>query len=83
MQVDNVIKLIANNGITLQVTDAAISFIADVGYDPDFGARPVKRAIQDHLLNALSKKIISADINREVPIVADVEDYKIVFKNNI
>ncbi|MBQ0046036.1 MAG: AAA family ATPase [Prevotellaceae bacterium] len=83
LQVDNVIKLIANNGITLQVTDAAISFIADVGYDPDFGARPVKRAIQDHLLNALSKKIISADINREVPIVADVEDYKIVFKNNI
>ena len=83
LQVDNVIKLIANNGITLQVTDAAISFIADVGYDPDFGARPVKRAVQDHLLNALSKKIISADINREVPIVADVEDYKIVFKNNI
>lgn len=81
LQIDKVIKLVASNGIDLKVTDEAVAFISEVGYDADFGARPVKRAIQDHLLNALSKKIVAGDICRERPIVADVKDYHVVFSN--
>jgi ATP-dependent Clp protease ATP-binding subunit ClpB len=57
----------------MEVTDAAIDFIATEGYDPQFGARPVKRVIQRYLLNQLSKEIIAQNIDKESPIVVDVE----------
>ena len=68
LQVNKVVGMVAQNGITLHVTDPAISVIARAGYDPQFGARPVKRAIQDKLLNELSKRIISGEINHESPV---------------
>ena len=68
LQVDKVVAMVAQNGITLNVTGEAINLIARAGYDPQFGARPVKRAIQDKLLNELSKHIISGEINHEQPV---------------
>jgi len=65
LQVDRVVRMVAQNGITLQVDDQAVDFIASVGYDPQFGARPVKRAIQDKLLNELSRRILSGEVSRE------------------
>ncbi len=78
LQVDKVVKMVAGNGITLDVTDEALGVIAKAGYDPQFGARPVKRAIQDKLLNELSKEIISGAIDHDKPVkvVADGEQLK-------
>lgn len=78
LQVDKVVKMVASNGITLNVTDDALDVIAKAGYDPQFGARPVKRAIQDKLLNELSKSIISGDISHDKPVnvVADGDNLK-------
>jgi ATP-dependent Clp protease ATP-binding subunit ClpB len=73
LQVNSVTKMLQSNGITLKLTDGAIAFLAQVGYDPEFGARPVKRAIQHYLLNDLSKKIIAQQVNREKPIVVDYD----------
>ena len=72
LQVDKVVKMVSQNGITLQVTDDAIRLIARAGFDPQFGARPVKRAIQDKLLNELSKRIISGEIDHEKPVTVKV-----------
>ena len=68
LQVDRVVGMVGQNGITLQVDDEAVDYIARVGYDPQFGARPVKRAIQDKLLNELSRRILSGEVNRDKPI---------------
>ena len=68
LQVNKVIKMVSENGIPLSVNDDALSIIAKAGYDPQFGARPVKRAIQDKLLNELSKKIISGEITHGKPV---------------
>ena len=78
LQVDKVVKMVAGNGITLDVTDEALGVIAKAGYDPQFGARPVKRAIQDKLLNELSKSIISGTITHDKPVevVADGDELK-------
>ena len=57
-------NMLAGNGITLEMTDEAVRFIASTGYDPEFGARPVKRAIQRYLLNDLSKKLLSQEVDR-------------------
>ncbi|MBR1521489.1 MAG: AAA family ATPase [Bacteroidaceae bacterium] len=73
LQVDKVVGMVAQNGITLNVTDEAINLIAKAGYDPQFGARPVKRAIQDKLLNELSKRIISGEINHEQPVTVTTQ----------
>ncbi|MBQ9666762.1 MAG: AAA family ATPase [Bacteroidaceae bacterium] len=73
LQVDKVVGMVAQNGITLHVTDEAINVIAKAGYDPQFGARPVKRAIQDKLLNELSKRIISGEINHEQPVTVTTQ----------
>ena len=79
LQVDKVVKMVAQNGITLNVTDAAISVIAKAGFDPQFGARPVKRAIQDKLLNELSKRIISGEIDHEKPVTVKVAGDELTF----
>ena len=81
LQLQTVSRHLAENGITLRVTDAAVHQLARAGFDPEFGARPVKRAIQRDLLNHLSRMILSANVNREQPIVADVEGDSIVFRN--
>ena len=80
LQVDKVIKMVAQNGITLQVTDEAITLIAKAGFDPQFGARPVKRAIQDKLLNELSKRIISGEIDHEKPVTVKVNGDELSFE---
>ena len=80
LQVDKVVKMVAQNGITLNVTDAAISVIAKAGFDPQFGARPVKRAIQDKLLNELSKRIISGEIDHEKPVTVKVAGDELAFE---
>ena len=81
LQLQTVSRHLAENGITLRVTDAAVHQLARAGFDPEFGARPVKRAIQRDLLNHLSRMILSANVNREQPIVADAEGDSIVFRN--
>ncbi len=81
MQLNGVKRILAKNGITLEVTDGAIHLLGKAGYDPEFGARPVKRAIQSMVLNSLSKDIIAAKVNRERPIIIDAEGDHLVFKN--
>jgi ATP-dependent Clp protease ATP-binding subunit ClpB len=81
LQVAAVASHLAENGLTLRVTDAAIALLARAGYDPEFGARPVKRAIQRDLLNDLSRTILSGTLNRERPVTADARDGHIVFTN--
>ena len=81
MQLEGVKKMLAKNGITLEVTDAAISLLGRAGYDPEFGARPVKRAIQAMVLNQLSKDIIAMKVNRDHPIIIDADGDHLVFKN--
>ena len=80
LQVDKVVGMVAQNGITLHVTDEAISVIAKAGFDPQFGARPVKRAIQEKLLNQLSKRIISGEIDHEKPVTVKVADDELTFE---
>ena len=81
LQINGVVAMLANNGIVLQVDDSAVKYIARVGYDPEFGARPVKRAIQSLLLNELSTKILSDGIDRDKPIVISAKDDSIHFSN--
>ena len=81
LQVNGVAKMLKENGITLRLTDEAINFLANAGFDPEFGARPVKRAIQKYLLNDLSKKLLSGEVNREKEIVVDVNNDELTFNN--
>ena len=83
LQMNRVKKMLEPQGFDLRWTTAAIGYLAEVGYDPEFGARPVKRAIQDYVLNDLSKKILSEEVSREKPITIDyVKDNGLVFKND-
>ena len=83
LQINSVRRMLEGNGVTLQLTDAAINFLAQAGFDPEFGARPVKRAIQHYLLNDLSKKLLAQEVDRNRPIIIDVNAAKdgLVFKN--
>lgn len=81
LQVSAVAKMLSKNGITLEATDTAVAFLAKAGYDPEFGARPVKRVIQNMVLNKLSKDIIAQNIDREKPIVIDCVGDELVFRN--
>ena len=81
IQVNSVRKMLAQNGITLEVTPQALDLLAEDGYDPEFGARPVKRTIQRMVLNQLSKDILAQKVDRSKPIVIDVADDNLVFKN--
>ena len=81
LQMNAVKKMLEPQGFTLNVSPAAISLLADEGFDPEFGARPVKRAIQRMVLNDLSKKILSDEVSREKPITIDAADNKLVFRN--
>ena len=81
LQMNAVKKMLEPQGFTLNVTPAAISYLADEGFDPEFGARPVKRAIQRCVLNDLSKKILSDEVSREKPITIDADSEGLVFRN--
>ena len=82
LQMNRVKKMVEPQGFELCWTPAAISYLAEVGYDPEFGARPVKRAIQDYVLNDLSKKILSEEVSREKPITIDyTKEGGLVFEN--
>jgi ATP-dependent Clp protease ATP-binding subunit ClpB len=81
LQLANMQHLLEKNGITLHFTDAALNYLADKGYDPQFGARPVKRVIQDLVLNELSKKILGSEIDNKRPVIADKNENGLVFTN--
>ena len=81
LQIGGIKNMLADNGITLQMTDEAIRFIASTGYDPEFGARPVKRAIQRYLLNDLSKKLLSQEVYRSKPIIVETAGDGLIFRN--
>ena len=81
LQIGSVKRMLSVNGIVLEATDSAIDLIAHVGYDPEFGARPVKRALQNLLLNPLSKAIIAGKVNRDRPITIDAQGGEITFNN--
>lgn len=81
IQLNHLKNLVALNGIDLQFTDYAIDFLAENGYDPQFGARPLKRLIQKEIVNELSRKILSGDIDKTKPVLVDVFDNTVVFRN--
>ena len=81
LQVADISKRLADNGVELEVTDGAIEALAEAGFDPQFGARPIKRAIQRYLLNDLSKQLIAGSVNRDRPVTVDSENGNLVFRN--
>jgi ATP-dependent Clp protease ATP-binding subunit ClpB len=81
LQLEGLKKLVADNGINLQFSDYVYEFLAENGYDPQFGARPLKRLIQKEIVNQLSKRILAADIDKTRPVLVDVFDGTVVFRN--
>ncbi|MCR8918674.1 ATP-dependent chaperone ClpB [Bacteroides sp. ET225] len=81
LQINGIQKMLADNGVTLQIADEAVEFLATAGFDPEFGARPVKRAIQRYLLNDLSKKLLAQEVDRSQPIVVERSDDGLRFRN--
>ncbi|MCR5270361.1 MAG: ATP-dependent chaperone ClpB [Prevotella sp.] len=81
LQMKKVTDMLEPQGIHLETTDAAIAYLAEAGYDPDFGARPVKRAIQQYVLNDLSKKLLADEVDRDKPIIIDEFGDGLVFRN--
>ena len=81
LQIKSVQKMLAGNGVELELTDAALDFLSQVGYDPEFGVRPVKRAIQRYLLNDLSKKLLAQEVDRSKAIIVDAQGDGLVFRN--
>ncbi len=81
LQLDGVKKMLEQNGITLNFTNDALQFISDEGYDPQYGARPVKRVIQKYVLNELSKELLGGKIDKNRPITIDAVDNNVFFRN--
>ncbi len=81
LQIKGIQKMLLQNGVELKLTDQALDFLSKAGYDPEFGARPVKRAIQHYLLNDLSKKLLSQEVDRSKPITVETSQFGLVFKN--
>ena len=81
LQIEGVHKMLLQSGIDLRVTDDAIDYIAHEGYDPQFGARPVKRALQRLVLNELSKAIIAGKVDHQKPVIVELRDGELQFKN--
>ena len=81
LQMNAVKKMLEPQGFELRVTDAAIAYLADMGFDPEFGARPVKRAIQHYVLNDLSRRILADEVSRDKPIVIDANGAGLQFRN--
>ena len=81
LQINAIRKMLEPQDSRLEVTDAAIQYLAEIGYDPEFGARPVKRAIQRYVLNDLSKKILASEVSNDKPITIDSFRNNLVFHN--
>ena len=81
LQLKRVAKMLEQQGFNLKWTDRAVDYLANVGYDPEFGARPVKRAIQDYVLNDLSRKLLAEQVTREKPITVDADNHGLLFRN--
>ena len=81
MQLKGIEKLLASNGVKLDITPAALAFVAKEGYDPQFGARPVKRIIHRYILNQLSKDLLAQKVDKSKPIVIDADENGLVFRN--
>ena len=81
IQLKNLEKMVADNGISLQFSDYAIDYLAENGYAPEYGARPLKRLIQKEIVNKLSKKLLAGDIDKTKPVLIDVFDNTVVFRN--
>jgi ATP-dependent Clp protease ATP-binding subunit ClpB len=81
IQLDQLKELVAKNGIDLRFNEYAIDYLAENGFDPQFGARPLKRLIQKSIVNQLSKKILAGDIDKLFPVLVDVFDGTVVFRN--
>jgi ATP-dependent Clp protease ATP-binding subunit ClpB len=82
IQLEQLKKLVAENGIQLTFSDYLLDYLAENGFDPQYGARPLKRLIQKEIVNALSKKILSGSIDRNAPVLVDVFDQVVVFRND-
>jgi ATP-dependent Clp protease ATP-binding subunit ClpB len=81
IQLEGLKQLVAANGIHLMYSDYLLEFLSEQGYDPQFGARPLKRLIQKQIVNALSKRILAGDIDKTKPVLVDVFDGLVVFRN--
>ena len=81
LQIDGVCRMLAKNGVQLNVTPEALSYLSQEGYDPEFGARPVKRVIQRQLLNTLSKELLAGKVDNSRPITVDMHEGKLTFGN--
>jgi ATP-dependent Clp protease ATP-binding subunit ClpB len=81
LQIKSITKMIAQQGITFDATREAIAYLAEKGYNPEYGARPVKRVIQKEVLNSLSKEILSGTVSTDSIILLDAFDDKLVFRN--
>ncbi|MER3470608.1 MAG: ATP-dependent chaperone ClpB [Chitinophagaceae bacterium] len=83
IQLEGLKKLVAQNGIELNFSDYLVDYLAEHGFDPQYGARPLKRMIQKEIVNALSKKILGGDIDKSHPVLVDVFDGVVVFRNDV
>lgn len=83
IQLNGLKKLVAQNGIQLEFSEYALDYLAEFGYDPQFGARPLKRLIQKQIVNQLSKRILAGDIDKQTPVLVDVFDGNVVFRNEM
>jgi ATP-dependent Clp protease ATP-binding subunit ClpB len=81
IQLNNLRKLVAENGIDLRFSDYALEYLGEQGFDVQFGARPLKRLIQKEIVNPLSKRILAGDIDKSTPVMVDVFDGVVVFRN--
>ncbi|WP_455672134.1 ATP-dependent chaperone ClpB [Phocaeicola sp.] len=81
LQINGIKNMLADNGVRLEITDEAIRFLASTGYDPEFGARPVKRAIQRYLLNDLAKQLLAQEVDRAKPIIVETAGDGLKFRN--
>ena len=82
IQLENLKQLVAETGIDLEFSEYALEYLAENGYDPQFGARPLKRLVQKEIVNQLSKRILAGDIDKSKPVLVDVFDGVVVFRNN-
>jgi len=83
IQLQSLKNLVAQSGIQLQFSDYAVDFLAEQGFDPQLGARPLKRLIQKEIVNQLSKRILAGDIDKTIPVLIDVFDNTVVFRNEV
>jgi len=82
IQLQGLKNLVAQSGINVEFSDYAIDYLAEHGYDPQFGARPLKRLIQKEIVNQLSKKILSGEVDKTKTVLIDVFDNTVVFRND-